>query len=399
MKSHKLPWTNIGLVSLIIFLWFTTSAGQIHKYLHGKAPVVCLVGVVGIAIVLALTRTVQSRLKGQISWAWLAVFFVLIASIYLVVYPITLRHLFGVGSDSENAILTADTQLLQHHFPYYHRTYLGTPITPMPGSLLLSLPFLFLGRVSYQSLFWLGVLILFCAGYFRFRVTALAFLAIMILGDVGVLDEIVVGADYALNAIYLAIAVWWLVRAHEKETRLQIWLATVFLGIALSSRAVYAVIPPLLFAYLLQRKGLRTALQSVGGSAFIALAITLPFYFYDPQHFTPLHIVGKLNFLSPQARLIAAILLPGLAILVSFTGFLLRLTLPGIYLLVGIALGIILIPTEITQLFALHFSQAAWVEMEYVSSAALFLNLWAFYRFEEDNLIPSPTVQSAAPPD
>jgi hypothetical protein len=390
MKSSKILRTNIGLVSLIVFLWFMASAGQILKYFHGKAPLVWLAGVVCITVLLIVARAVQIRLKGQISWVWLAAFFVVIATVYLIVYPITQRHPFGPGSDSENATLTADTQLLQHHFPYYHRTYLNTPITPMPGSLLLSMPFLFLGRVSYQTLFWLGVLVIFCAGYFRYRTTALAFLATMVLGNAGVLDEIVVGADYALNAIYISIATWWLIRAHEKDTGRQRWLAAIFLGVALSSRAIYVVIPPLVFAYLMQRKGIRTALQSVGLSAFIALAITLPFYFYDPAHFSPLYVVGKLNFLPPPVRHVVAVLLPALAMLISFTGFLQRLTLPRIYLLAGLATGIILIPTEIIQLFAMHFSQAAWLEMEYVSSAALFLCLWAFYRLEERNLVNDP---------
>jgi len=46
-------------------------------------------------------------------------------------------------------------------FPYYLRTYMGHAITPMPGALILSLPFLLMGRVSLQGPVWLAVFIFF----------------------------------------------------------------------------------------------------------------------------------------------------------------------------------------------------------------------------------------------
>lgn len=394
MKSFR---ANIGLFALIFFLWLCTSAGQITKYLHARAPLLFLAGAVCIAIVLFITRAIENRTT-QISAWWLVLFWVLAAIAYFVVYPITQRHIFGPGSDSENAMLTAATELLHGHFPYYKRTFLNTPITPMPGSLLLSLPFLFLGRVSYQALFWLAIFVLFCARFFEFRITALAFLLVTILGSAGILNELVAGVDYTFNALYIAIAIWWIVRAHQSGSAWQCWLAAVFLGIALSSRVIYVVIPPIVFAWLTQRHGLSAAIRTVAVSVVVALGLTLPFYLHDPAHFTPLNVNGKLAFLSPSLQRIAQTVCPALAMLIACTAFFQRLTLPRLFLLAGLATGAILFPATILFLFYDRFLLPSQLLLEYVTPTAIYVSLWAFSRFEALNLSASPLPETTAQP-
>jgi len=393
MKSSP---ANIGLFTLIFFLWLCTSAGQITKYLHARAPLLFLAGAVCVALVLVVTSALQNRRATQISTWWLVLFWVLAAAAYFAIYPITQRHIFGPGSDSENAMLTAATELLHGHFPYYKRTFLNTPITPMPGSLLLSMPFLLLGRISYQALFWLAIFVLFCVRFFRFRITALAFLLVTILGSAGVLNELVAGDDYTFNAIYIAIAIWWIVRAHESGSAWQSWLAAVFLGIALSSRVIYVVVPPLVFAWLAQRHGLPAAIRTIAVSALIALGLTLPFYLHDPAHFTPLQVNGKLAFLSPSLQRTAQTLFPALAMLIACTAFFQRLTFARLFLLAGLATGAILFPATILFLFYDRFSPASQLFLEYVTPTAIYVSLWAFYRFEALNLPASPVPETIA---
>lgn len=385
--------TAVGYYALISVFWLLTSTGEFVKYFHHKAPLFCVAGAGCIAVTFVLRQSLARR-GMRIGRGWFLLFWLLIVAVYFVVYPITLRHLFGGGSDSENAMATAATDLLHWHFPYYRRTFLNNAITPMPGSLLLAIPFLLLGRVSYQLLLWLAIFIFFTTRYFRLQSTSLAFLVITILASAGAMEEFVVGADYLLNATYIAFGVWWLAEAYDTNSRLR-WLSVVFLGIALSSRVIYVVVPPLIFAYLLQTKGFTTALRCLSVMLAIATGITLPFYLHDPSHFSPLHVAGKLAFLPHPAARLMMIALPALALLIACTGFLQRLTLPRIYLLMGLATGVMLFTTELLQLVLLRFSTTAWIELEYLAASVLFLNLWAFYRLD-DQLVETPAKMAVA---
>ena len=66
----------------------------------------------------------------------------------------------GGGSDSDDALNLATRALLHGEYPYRIRTYLGSPATYLPGSLLLAVPFVLLGNAAYQDLFWLAAFLL-----------------------------------------------------------------------------------------------------------------------------------------------------------------------------------------------------------------------------------------------
>lgn len=73
---------------------------------------------------------------------------------------------FG-ASDGDDAIELAINELRAGHYPYYAKTFLGNPITPMPGALLLALPFYLLGNATLQNLFWLAVFFMLVAWHYR----------------------------------------------------------------------------------------------------------------------------------------------------------------------------------------------------------------------------------------
>jgi len=81
----------------------------------------------------------------------------LLIAAFIVLYPVARSGLFGPGSDRDDALNVALQALLSGHYPYYAQTYLGNPPTPMPGALLLALPFFALGTSAWQNLFWLPV--------------------------------------------------------------------------------------------------------------------------------------------------------------------------------------------------------------------------------------------------
>ncbi len=387
-KISKLHFSGEDvLIFLLLFAgWWVSSASLLVKYFHGWAGISILSGAACIAAVLIELRWLQSKSDSQIHWAWLAGFWLVMVGIYVVLYPIASSHVLGPGSDGEDALRVATSQMLHGHFPYYHQTYLGHPITPMPGALMLAAPFLLMGRVSLQNPVWLGIFILFCLKFFRFRSTALAFLVITSLANASALQNFAVGSDYFVNVSYICVTVVFFLRTCERSTaRWQLILAGVLLGIALSSRPVYVVIPPLVLASLVQHgKGRMVALRRLSVPIVTALVITIPFYWYDRAHFSPLHVVGKLDFLPAEYRSAGLILLPATGLMVACAGFFIRLTLPRLFLLAGLSSAVILVPPGLFFGIGTHFSDESLGLLSYGGASAVLVALWAFSRFEGD---------------
>jgi hypothetical protein len=82
--------------------------------------------------------------------------FVAIVVVTLELYPHVNTHIPGHGSDSDDALVVGVRLLLHGHYPYYGRTYLGNEISDFPGQLLMAVPFVLLGSVALQNVFWLG---------------------------------------------------------------------------------------------------------------------------------------------------------------------------------------------------------------------------------------------------
>ena len=376
-----LSWNDIPILGLLFIGWWVGSMDEIVKFFPGKTVAVCGLAAICIALVLGWTRWLQSNGSAQIHYGWLAALWLVLTITYLVLYPISQRHVVGVGSDSEDALRVATGQLLHCHFPYYEKTYLGNPITPLPGALLLATPFYLLGRVSLQNPIWLAIFIVFCVRFFRARSTAVAFLLIFVVGSAIALDEFVVGTDYVTNVWYICALTYFSLQAYE--TRWPEWQQLVLgllFGLALSSRVVYAVFPVLMLAYLLQRGRIADALYRVAVPLAVAVAVTLPIYLYDRGHFSPLHVQEKLDFLPAGEARVLLLALPVLGMLTACAGFLVRLTIPRLYLTAGIAMGIILIPPAVLECLKDHLD---WGLVGYGIASFILIGLWAMSRFEE----------------
>jgi len=384
MTSFKSLRQDAGILFLLFGCWLIGSTGQMMKNIPRHAGLFCLAGAVAVAGTLGALRWLQSRGAGQIGWGWIAAVVVLLAALYFVLYPISQRHILGPGSDSEDALRITASRLIHGQYPYYARTYLGNAISPMPGAVLLAVPFYLAGRVSLQNILWLSALAVFCARYFRLSATSVAFILIFVLGSASSLDAFAVGDDYVTNAWYVCVLLCLFIRTFESDAGG--WrrpAAGILLGLALGSRPTFIVIPPLLLAYLLQRgRGTMAACRSVAFPVAVAVAVTLPFYLYDPRHFSPLHIRGKLDFLSPEAGNILTIALPLLAVASACAGFFIELTLARLYLLAGIAIAIITLTPAVAQAVMSGFGRAGWGLMDYSIPSATYVGLWALYRFE-----------------
>jgi hypothetical protein len=221
---------------------------------------------------------------------------VVLAIVFVAIYPKV-----TMGSDRDEALDTATRTLLSGQFPYSSRALAtgavappngGSPISPMPGELFLSIPFVMLGSGAWQTFFWLAAFFYLSGVILRSRGRALVALGAMLVLGPSALHEILTGGDLLANALWVLVLGALMVGARARWTGT---VCAVLFGVGLASRAHFALLLPLVLVVVSQRRGWRTAFArcAVAASAFIA--ITLPFYLHDPAGFSPLHVVGKLR--------------------------------------------------------------------------------------------------------
>jgi hypothetical protein len=338
-------WQQPIAIAGICVIWALLSFEQIVKYLglFGGLTVLILFPLLSAIILSNLRRLGDPGTSRQVA-AVLIGGWIFAAAVYVVLHRISQSHVLGPGSDRENALQVACRALLAGKFPYTQLTFLHHPITPMPGALVLAMPFYLVHLTGLQNLFWLAV---FLWGCFRLLgpnwVTAW-YIYVFVIFNPCIMQDFVTGGDFFANFVYV-IAIFSLV------IRLLItgaagwegWFWPILLGITLSSRPIYSLIYPCLLAFALQMRGWKVAARTVGLVLLAELGITLPVYLRDPAHFTPF------NAGSSAASLIPAALHPALAtflcgLVVASIGFLVRLDLRRLYLILGSALTVVTLP-------------------------------------------------------
>lgn len=381
-KRTSLSPAHWGALLLLALLWLAGSSMDIQKYTGPFAIPALLLGLGIVALLLyGISSASRERLFKPANYVfvllWLAV-----AVLYAVIHPISARHTVTQGNDSENALYLGATNLLHLHFPYYSRTYLNNPITPMPGALMLDTPFAGIGDAGLQSLFWLGVFIVFVLKYFRYRSTAL-FCLLLVLANAHTFVNFMTGADYPVNCLYVSVASFWFLHETREKGTARYWLSSLLLGLALSSRLTYLLIIPLLLAaFLWQQLGTLPAVRRLLQPLAISALVTIPFYLYDPSHFSPLHVANFLSAMTPAHQHLVFAALTGSAVLIALSGFLARMTLPRFYLTAALAATVILLPPGSIVALHQHFTVNGTVVLGYTDTAYIFLCLWACYFLE-----------------
>ena len=262
----------------------------------GGLPGVCallLVGTATIAALPALARFAEARLSPRVALflAGLAIAFALVAA--GLAYPVADVHVPGSGSDRDDALRDATNALLDGRHPYGAATYLGNPITPLPGALLLATPFVIANAVWLQNIFWLGAFFLLARNRLGDERQALLLLCV-VMATPAVAHEVSVGGDLLANGIYVAVGLAFV--AGTTTARSAPWravAAAVFLGVALASRLTYPYVLPLVFAFAWRLTGPRRAFLRTATAAVTFALLTLPLYLWSPDRFAPLHMRTK----------------------------------------------------------------------------------------------------------
>jgi len=243
------------------------------------------------------------------------------------------------GSDRDEALTLAATELINMRYPYHPKTYLGNPITPLPGAVILSIPFVLLGNSAYQNIFWITVsffVIWYCLSDIRLALIA----SLLISATPIALQQMVTGGDLVTNCLYILLPLLLLIRIGTNRPKyLVVSIAcAVMLGLGLSSRLNYFLIFPLLFAIAFHSGGCKTLLLYFVIPTVTCAAITLPFYLFQPSDFSPYHTVSKLAQFDNTLPF-AFLIIPLLALFVTFFLSIRKFDIYGIAVLRNIAIS------------------------------------------------------------
>ncbi len=305
MTTRPLP-----LPRLAVFLGLVAAGAAPVTLKYGGLGLTAayVIGLMGAGLVIAAVSSRTLRLPDG-RWQ-AAVLGVALAATFAIGYPIAQSGLLGPGSDRDEALSIAIQALLEGRFPYWERTYFNNPISPLPGALLIGLPFHLLGSVAVQNL-----VITLAAGAalgraLRDEPARWLLLGLATLGNPGFMQDYVTGGDYAVNALYVGAALWAAVRAVDGGPPWRMALMAALLGVAVCSRPIHAVAGVILVCHGWHRRGPAAAVGMAAVLAAVNAALVLPFYLYDPAGFSPLHVTNKLPggfaFLRPVLPLAAA---------------------------------------------------------------------------------------------
>ncbi|HTA16274.1 MAG TPA: hypothetical protein VK786_00835 [bacterium] len=232
-------------------------------------------------------------------------------SVFLVLHSHERRLLEqGRNSDRGDALFKATRAMLDGDNPYAQRTVLGNPITPMPGALVLAVPFVCLGEhLGFQTVLWLTVFFMLLGGGFGSAAQNRGLL-VLALSPV-VFQDLAQSGDYIANALYVFVFVVCAVRARGAWGP---WVWGALLGIAMASRPSYWIVPALFFPAMEEAHGRAKAALMTALAAAIAAALNLYFVavFYpgNVAGFPPLHVFDKLALAPRTSVALLALALP-----------------------------------------------------------------------------------------
>lgn len=354
MRTDTAARSYTAFLGFAAFLLIPSFDTFLKYFGTGGIVVYAVAGLIGILLVSKFVLPFyQANLTEKHANVLAIVTFTVLTISVSLIYPMANSGRFGRGSDADDALLIAAGKLLSGEYPYYLSTYLGNLISPMPGAVLFSSPFVAFGIIALQNIFWLGVLYLTVRHYFKSSKLALGLVWLLLLFTPTVLQNLFTGADYVSNSIYVLVFMWMMVTTIS-ESNSPIWkrvLPSVLLGIGLSSRSNFVVLMPLLLSILVQNAGWMNAIKYLAVSGVTCLLVTAPFWLYDPSGFTPL-IVQTMKVTELQS------VLPFAGVIIPLSGILLAAVLA--FEKLGTDCLAFFRNCAIVQLFVLLFTSGIW---------------------------------------
>lgn len=281
---------------------------------------------------------VVKRRERLLAAAWLG----LMAAALAILYPVAQSGLLGRGSDRDEALMLGVQALLDGRYPYYERTQFGGRLTPMPGAFLLGAPFHLAGSVVAQNLFYGAICVFLAARVLAPLRTRWLLLPLLTLGNAAYMQDYTTGGDFILNALYVAVAMFFCARAVDDPASgvKTLALSAAFLGLVICVRPVYVVAAVAVVAYAAGRRGWRWGAVCALTTGAVAALVIAPFALYDWNAFVPSNVINII----PAPFAWARYAMPAAAILVSLSPLFMRMDVWGLLTTVAVALGVMLIP-------------------------------------------------------
>lgn len=218
------------------------------------------------------------------------------AGLFILLHPLEDGKGPGKSSDRDEGLEIAVTRMIRGENPYYASSPVAGPLSVLPGEIIISAPFVVIGSVGCQNVFWLVLFVWACSKWSGDPARALAIPAFLMAVSPSMLHEFVSGGDLITNGIHVALMLACCGQAASPKTgSLWRWTACILLGISLASRPNFLLLLPILGAYVWRVAGLRMAVAMCSVAGITSLIITLPFYLHDPAGFTPLIARRKLS--------------------------------------------------------------------------------------------------------
>ena len=284
---------SLALVVLLLWLQLQFGALRVLERVPGVAGDVAL-AVVWAASAAALWALLRHRPRWPLlRTPWPAVVLVvLVAACAAFVYPaVDDRRSTGGGSDADDAVVLVVDQVRDGDDPFARDTYLGSPPTTGPGSVLWALPLP--GKRAYAVGLVVAVagVLLALRRWFGWEVASLT--AILLAGCVPFWEGVAQGNDHVTMACGVAVAV--AAVEHRRRTPTDVstwWWLALAAGVAVLAtwRAAYLHLPVLLAVALWHRNRRGAILLAVVGTGAalllhaVLLSRTAGWDAYDPVH-------------------------------------------------------------------------------------------------------------------
>ena len=194
----------------------------------------------------------------------------------------------GLGGTRGEAMDIALERLLRGEYPYSVSTTDQQPLTPLPGGLLLAMPATVgLGSAAFLSAYLLpiGIFLVFAVDKISAGIAAVALVAAPALWTDYLSEGDLVATSFLAFALGLLV-----LRSASSDAGISRWIWPLLLGIVGATRVTTMVVAVLVAALLINSGRIRVALVQFGESIGVFLLLSVPFYLWNPDEFSPLHV-------------------------------------------------------------------------------------------------------------
>jgi hypothetical protein len=208
------------------------------------------------------------------------IFWFALLVVFILAFPRVNSGLGGSGgSDRDDSLRIACSNVLKGISPYSALTPLGLRVDSSPAAITLGLPFYLMGNVGYQNFIWLAVVFYIYAMFLGSSSESLLLLSALLFLFPEGLRQLMTADTLLANAIYAFVATWaaYRVITNPGSSRFLKVLASAAFAFISCARMNYVLLLPLFYFSLAKNKGWRAALS---GAIVAAVASGLHFSFF-----------------------------------------------------------------------------------------------------------------------